>query len=297
METEELYFVHRSIYEYFVVETIYSSIEKAMIELSGKSKEECAGSIVIYLKQGLITNTMSEYLQYKLLKLYSGFDIRKGDYFYQWWEEAVEKMIDNGMFYYAGGNIQDYKSIIDEEICCFSNLVKILRLILKTSKKKYMLENADKKKLERYIRFKLATCRMEERNGVEIFNLSGISLAGINLSGADLKMANLQGANLSMANLRKTDLSGQNLQGANLQGANLEETKLQETDLRWADLTGVILGWTSLQGTNIEGSIWTRDGIKKSLPQLKEAIFTYIVVKEQGEQEKVYRSEIFPDEK
>lgn len=37
-ETEELYFVHRSIYEYFVVETIYSSIENAMVELTKKVK-------------------------------------------------------------------------------------------------------------------------------------------------------------------------------------------------------------------------------------------------------------------
>ncbi len=31
IESEELYFVHRSIYEYFVAETIYSSIENAII--------------------------------------------------------------------------------------------------------------------------------------------------------------------------------------------------------------------------------------------------------------------------
>lgn len=45
VETEELYFVHRTIYEYFVVETIYSSIENAMEELSDKSQEELAGNI------------------------------------------------------------------------------------------------------------------------------------------------------------------------------------------------------------------------------------------------------------
>lgn len=52
VETEELYFVHRSIYEYFVVETICSSIEKAVLKLSQESQDELAGNIAFYLKKG-----------------------------------------------------------------------------------------------------------------------------------------------------------------------------------------------------------------------------------------------------
>ena len=58
---EELYFVHRSIYEYFVVETIYSSIEDSINILSGESQEKLASNIAIYLKQGVITYTIGEY--------------------------------------------------------------------------------------------------------------------------------------------------------------------------------------------------------------------------------------------
>lgn len=249
VETEELYFVHRSIYEYFVAETIYSSIESAMIKLSEESQEELAGNIAVYLKQGLITNTIGEYLQFKLFKLYNSFDTIKRKEFYQWWEEAVEKMIVNGMFYYTGEKIQNYNNIIDKEILCFLNLVKILKLLLTTSKSKYMFENANKGQLEKYIRFGLAKCRMEERHGTEIFNLSKIFLVGINLSGADIKMANLQGANLRGANLSKTDLSGKNLREMDLRGTKLEETNLERANLRGSDLAGINLRCANLQDT------------------------------------------------
>ena len=70
VETEEMYFVHRTIYEYFVVETIYSSIENAMEELSDKSQEELAGNIAVYLKKGWITKTIGGYFKWKIMKFY-----------------------------------------------------------------------------------------------------------------------------------------------------------------------------------------------------------------------------------
>lgn len=76
VETEKLYFVHRSIYEYFVVETIYSSIENAMNKLTTESQEELAGNIAIWLKQGDITNTIGQYLQIKILKMYNKISLR-----------------------------------------------------------------------------------------------------------------------------------------------------------------------------------------------------------------------------
>lgn len=254
VETERLYFVHRSIYEYFVVETIYSSIENAMNKLTTESQEELAGNIAIWLKQGHITNTIGQYLQLKILKIYNSFDCEKKGKFYEWWEETFDKMISNGMFYYTKGYIKDYKNIIDKEIKCFLNLMKILRLLYGTSRKKYILENVNKFQLEKYIRFRLAKCRMEARGGVEIFNLGRVSLEGINLSGADIKMANLRQADLRGADLSKTDLSRENLQDMDLGGANLEDANLQEADLRGADITGVNLRCANLQDTIFDES-------------------------------------------
>ncbi len=241
METEELYFVHRSIYEYFVAETIFTSIEQAIIELTEESQEELSRKIPFYLKQGQIINNISLYLQYKLLKLYKNHN--KKEVFYQWWESAVKKMIEKGMFFYTNRNERIYTNIVDKEIQCFYNLIKILYLLLeKTSQKKYILEDVDKEQLEKYIRFRLEVCKMEARYGAEIFNLSKISLIGINLSGVDFSGTNLNGANLSEANLSRANFSRMrmketNFQGADLSYANMNETNLAETNLSKVNLS------------------------------------------------------------
>lgn len=48
------------------------------------------------------------------MKLYNRMDYKKKESFYQWWENVIEKMIGNGMFYYSGKNIQNLKNIIDK---------------------------------------------------------------------------------------------------------------------------------------------------------------------------------------
>lgn len=249
IDTEQLYFVHRSIYEYFVVEAMYSSIENAMIKLTDESQEELAEKIVNYLKQGIISNTIGEYLQYKLLKFYNSFCNEKGDKFYLWWEGTVEKLISNGMFYYTQKNGQQYKNILDKEILCFLNLIKILRLVLKTSKREYILKSVDKVQLEKYIRFTLTQCRMERRVGMEILNLSKIFLEGVNLSGADIKMADLKRANLKGVDLSDTDLSGADLSGVDFREVNLENANLFGANLTGANLTSTNLSWTNLNDT------------------------------------------------
>ncbi|MCI9229249.1 MAG: hypothetical protein HFG86_14735, partial [Dorea sp.] len=127
---EELYFVHRSIYEYFVVETIFSSIENSMKKLSDGSQEELAANLTIYLKQGKITYTIGEYLLYKIRGLFNKLSVEKKNRFYGWWEETVAKMMEKGMFYYTNKNINYYENIISKECQCFKNIFKILRLFL-----------------------------------------------------------------------------------------------------------------------------------------------------------------------
>ena len=123
-------FVHRSIYEYFVAEYIYGSIENAMKKQTDKSQEELAKNIVLYLKKGKITITIGEYLQYKIIKLYNRLDIEKEDKFYQWWECAVDKILTNGMFSFMKKNIRVYGDTVSMQFICFLNLLEILRLLL-----------------------------------------------------------------------------------------------------------------------------------------------------------------------
>nr|DAS48731.1 MAG TPA: pentapeptide repeat protein [Caudoviricetes sp.] len=62
---------------------------------------------------------------------------------------------------------------------------------------------------------------LNDEDGGEMANLSGVDLHGADLSGADLSGANLSWADLSWADLSGANLSGADLHGADLHGANL----------------------------------------------------------------------------
>ncbi|MCX4328437.1 MAG: pentapeptide repeat-containing protein [Lachnospiraceae bacterium] len=266
-ETEELYFVHRTIYEYFVAETIYSSVENAMINLTNDNQEDLAGNIAFYLKEGKITNTIGEFLFRKIKNLYNKLNTEKKQEFYQWWESAIEKMIEVGMFYYTKRNIQDYENIIKKEKNCFLNLLTILRLLLPLTNRKYIMKNVNMCKIIDYI-------SLGQREDYSYLFLEGADLKEANLSEANLSKANLSvahliGANLRKANLSGTDLSGADLSGVNLIGANLiranligayligadlREAHLDGADLREAHLDGANLREAHLDGANLIGA-------------------------------------------
>ena len=264
METEELYFVHRSIYEYFVAETIFSSIKNALIDQSVESQGELAKNIAFYLKQGRIDITIGQYLQFMFFKLYNSFDNSKRQRFYPWFEEVVVKMMNNGMFYYTEKNIQDYKNIIINESQCFLNLLKITRLLNKQNG--LIMKHADRNMLERYIRFRLIEVRIELPFGTECLNLSNLYLKDIDLSGEDFGSVNFNKSNLEKVNFTRAYLEGADFCNANLRGANLREANLINANLKGADL----------EGANLDESKWFNENILKVLPQLKNTIFDIV---------------------
>lgn len=257
IETEEIYFVHRSIYEYFVAETIYSSIENAMLILSEKSQEELARNIAVYLKQGQISNTIGEYLQCMLLKVYNKLNSNKKEEFYRWLESAVNMMMDFGMFYFTEKHISDYKNLLYKEINCFSNLIEILRLLLCVSKDKYIMGNSDKSIIERYINHYYIESKLKgETINLSHMFLERINLFKINFIEADLRKVNLYGANLkytdlTKADLRQADLREANLKGAVLKGANLRGANLRGANIKGADFTGANFANTLLDENQI----------------------------------------------
>lgn len=268
IDTEKLYFVHRTIYEYFVVETIYSSIECFMIELSEKSQEEFVGNIAFYLKKGNITYMIGKYLHTKMLRLYNGMDHEKKKRFLLWWEMSVGIMMDTGMFYYTKRNIQDYRNIINREINCFMNLIDLLRLISHICKEKYIMERINKVQLQRYIKYLSIEYEISKydqffHKNIMILkldlmnmNLSELNLCGLNFSSANLMDTNLRKANLRRVDFKKANLRGADLEGADLRGANLEEA----VGLKDANIKGAIFderqvkylqGICSLLGTKV----------------------------------------------
>ncbi len=329
IETEKIYFIHRSIYEYFVVETIYEAIKQSMTKLSEESQEELAGNIAWYLKQGEISITIGEYLQHKILKLYNKLTIEKGERFYQWWENAVDKMMNYGMFYYTKKNIQNFSNIITKELQCFSNLLQLLRELLCVSQKQYILMDIDKTLLEKYIRHYLIEYRILKKTANKVklskINLSKVDLSNINLTGVclaeiNLQETDLQGAKLQEVNLYKTDLQKANLSGADLTETNLVKAKLQEAilyntklqranlnkaylqgaDLRKANLTeanlsGVQLDKLILEGADIDLSVWEKYNLEKILQKLRKVKFKRIIIAGNNKREVLYKDKLFFD--
>ena len=278
IETEEISFVHRTIYEYFVAEMIYNSIEEAMIELSDKSQIEFARNIAWFLKQGEVTHTIAEYLQHKIFKIHMNLNNEKKHKFYQWWENAVGNMMKDGMFHYIGKNVQDFSNVISNEIRCFLNLIVILCKIHNVSERQYIMSNIDRNLLQRYIRHSYVEYEykfeVEKELFFEYIDFNNINLSRANLSFANLRGANLKGANLRGANLEKTDLSLANMKGvnlslANIDGANLRGVHLEKADLSLANMRGVNLSITDLRECKLRKTDLKKSNLEGA--NLKEA--------------------------
>lgn len=153
------------------------------------------------------------------------------------------------------------------------------------------------------------------------------NLSEASFLGADLTKTNFMGANLVRADLRVTDLREVNLMradltSAKLQGADLGGADLKEAVLREADLRSIILSTTcireinseiidsggkqligsnlaildleaDLSGADLEGSIWLEEDIKKAVPLLKKANFTFIITVDKDEKIIKNREQIF----
>lgn len=227
-ESHELLFVHRSIFEYFVVEYIYSSI----CEVIHLSKQDIASVLGKFLTGNILSRNMLEYFKIKILngELREKFEIIN---------DVFQLMLQDGMTYHTSNifNI-NYKNVIDCEMNVFVNMLEILHL----------WEFCDILELgysvSKFIRY----------NYQFRLNLVGAYLNGTNLSEANLSEANLIGAYLNRANLNGVNLSGANLMGASLDGTSLIGTNLNEANLNEADLNGANLKEASLNEANLSGA-------------------------------------------
>lgn len=214
IETEELYFVHRSIYEYFVAETIYSSIEGITQELSEKSEKEIIKNLAVCLKQGKISKTIGEYIKCKLIKRYNSLENRKKEIFVHRWVTIINTMMGVGMFRYCN---EVYENILEKEANCFMNLLRIL-LILSEVEINNDIKNINKNDVIKYLKLYFLNCKYS----VKIFDLSGCFLEGIDLN-----------VDFGNGNLERADLVGADLKGANLENAYLENAILDESQVAY----------------------------------------------------------------
>ncbi len=191
--TDELQFVHRSIYEYFVTIYFFESVHDL------KSKEEVAGKLGELLKDGRLSKQILKFIFYK-------FDGMKGYNLSDVTREIFNMMLRDGMTYYIG---KSCKNAVEREMNIFTNMLEVVSLW-----------NSALGKVNNRIVIYLRHNRKFD------LNLSGAYLRGADLNGAYLSGANLSGANLSGAYLRGADLSG-----ADLRGADLDETVFDESQI------------------------------------------------------------------
>lgn len=222
--TNELQFVHRSIYEYFVAEYFYESIHKLA------SKEEIAGKLGELLKDGHLSQQILEFIKYK-------FNSVKGKYLLDNLIEVFDIMLQKGMtYYYIKEKKEPVVNILVREMNIFSNMLEIIHLWYNR------LEHLDKK-IVVYLQY----------NHLNILNLRGIDLNRADLFGVDLRESDL-----SKADLRGSDLRETNLVEADLRGANLSGVDLSEANLYGAELSGAYFGGTDLRGTNLNNTYLNR---------------------------------------
>lgn len=202
--TDELQFVHRSIYEYFVSVYFFESI------CNLTTKEEVAGRLGELLKNGRLTKQILEFIKYK-------FDSLEERNLSDVTIEIFNIMLRSGMTYQIG---VPCTNVIGRERNIFSNMLEVVHLW-----------NTNLFKLDDGIIVYLQ-CNRENKLNLSGAYLIYFDLTGTYLKGADLSGADLRGADLLRANLRGSCLRGADLRNAYLIGADLIGVDLREADLR-----------------------------------------------------------------
>ncbi len=213
----QLYFVHRSIYEYFVAEYIFTSIYD-----NKNSTEALAGALGRLLKGNRLSKEIRGFLAYKIQN--SALRTMAAEI-----NDAFQLMLRDGMTYYTK---QYFKNVIVCEMNVFYNMLDII----------HMWEH------NRYS-FDESVCKYLSCGRSYKADLTYAGLSGINLGGADLSNADLSGADLTRANLTYADLRNTKLYNAVLLDAILNEANLTEARFAGAYLEGAELEDACLRGT------------------------------------------------
>lgn len=257
--TDELQFIHRSIYEFFVAVYFYESIH----ELT--SKEEVAGKLGELLKYGCLSEQMCEFIKCKFdcIKEYNLSIIAR---------DVFNIMLRDGMTYHAKEDL--FNNVIERERNIFSNMLTVVGLwnsfLGKLDKGiiTYLQCNREDSLQLRGIQLGVKNDDIEKADLSGAF-LNGANLWGAGLSNADLNRAFLVGAGLIEADLSEADLSNACLGVAFLNGADLNGADLSNAHLSEADLNGADLSNAYLRGANLSEADLSEADLSKA--DLREA--------------------------
>ncbi len=273
-------FIHKSIYEYFVSEYIFRLLY-AIVD-NNMTEEELAGA----LGRNFIDNTLSleilEYLRYSV----KNSKLSEKAHFVK---KVFHLMIRDGMTYHTN---KLYKNVIKCEKKIFSNMLKILYIW----EEDYCLQLDNNSILDfLYNNDSLETIILNSQhlNGVILknVNLTKAQLCGARICDSILTGVNLCKANLERANIENTILCKAIFTGAVLRRAELNKVDLTGADLSNTDFQEAILDDFSLCGANLENSIWHIDDVRKIYPQLYRTKFTSIIITSTYSQKIVSRTD------
>ncbi len=245
-------FIHKTIYEYFVSEYIFFNM-KNVLQKNGLKKEELARVLGSLFKRQILSKEILDFLKYKIRnKINLAFDIVY---------KTFELMLGDGMTYYTG---ECYKNVMDCEMNVFANMLEFLHL---WNEGYHMIYDMS---LKRYLSYNNWLClnlrgliignRSDGIKPLDFFtnfykaDLAEADFSDVYFGGINLREANLSGANLRDAGLRNADLSDANLSDANLSGAGLGDADLRGADLRGADLRGADLRGAYLRSAFLSGA-------------------------------------------
>lgn len=283
-------FVHRSIYEYFVAEYLFSRIKKicksssVLNFLNRDIYYKAAEELSEIFKTGTLTNEICGYLQYMVEKE-AHLNVEMAVFF----KKVFAVMLLNGMTCYLQKTY--VRDVLEMEMNIFQNMVRLIRLWKEQrgQNRRISFSEMEKHNLETYV---VLCCHYKKQLDLRFFDLSymdlrGVDLRNVNLSNvnlqyadlsrADLEHVNLVGAdlrgacfnnmylnytNLRAANLERVNLRGNKLYKSNLQNANLQRANLREADLRSANMKNAILKSASLQGAKLYNTTFTNAVLK-----------------------------------
>jgi len=224
-------FIHKSIFEYFVSEYIFMSINA----LKKTEKEEidfvvCLANI---LKYNPLSKEILEFLKHKIRKseLNDKFNTVK---------EAFQLMLKDGMIYHTK---EICENIIKYEMNVFTNMLEIIHLW------KFNILSIECELIDKYLRYK-----HDVSLNLSNFNFMGVNLMNLCLSKADLRNSMLINIKAVDADLEEADLTDAKLHYIDLRFANLRAATLTETDLREADLRKVNFQDADLIGADLRGA-------------------------------------------
>ena len=249
VDTEQLTFIHRSMYEYFVAVAVCDEIVDANGRLIQQgNKREMLNRLTPVLCRRQFSDDSKQYLEYRIQKHICANNQAGRDQCADWWREVCNTMLTEGIV---------MKEVLfwdcaEKQAIGFVNFIPLMRGILAGCQQERPYQIGNVERIGNNIRSALTVKKRYDKQ--EIIDLAFINLIGLDLDGVSLNGANLNGAHLNGAYLNGAHLNGAHLNGANLNGAHLNRAYLTEAYLNGANLNGAYLNGAYLNGANLNGA-------------------------------------------